>query len=802
MKRYIFLFVIALISLSSFGQEGDQQEELLEALNYYAELPREVVYVHTNKTTYMKGEQIGFTAYAFNKESKKLSYETANLYVTISDKNNIPIRQKLYKVDKGVTIGDFVIDSLFTTGKYTLKAYTNWMKNFKEQNFFVQAIEIIDPQSGTGTLEIPTVKSTMDAQFLPEGGHLVMNTENTIGVVVKDSLGFGIANIEGAVYDKDDNVLHSFKVNRLGLGKFSFNPGKGQTYSARMRFNGEVFSFPLPLAQEVGFSMQLLDEKDTLRLLLKTNETSLATLAKKQYTLLVNNGSNAKIITLPSFSATEIEQSLPHDLLFSGVNILTVFDMENNPISERLYFKHEGLSFLNSNSVEADKKNDSITVKLSYGKDVLDSLATISVSVLPEGTISYRPHHNIASYNLLHPYLNGRIEDGGHYFTDINKEKIEALDLLLLTQGWSSYSWEQIFNSPPDYDFDFENGIGFILERKAEQETNLVLYPYAEEKLETIPFPEGQTRLEKNGLFPYAQDTIRIGEIGKRGKMITPDLELTFRPNKIPSLDQASNFLYYKKPTILETNVIPQEPLGKGIEELDEAVVTAKKKRTELEILQSRAFFSTIEEIDDKKRDRFITFANYIRQNGFNVEEFQGDFIIRNRQPPFGEPIIIYNDMIINPPAMIRYNDSTPPSAATNDLSILSGLQLSDIRYIEVNKSGLGEGFNEGGVIKIYDRLGNSSYDSEDYRDRYSGFVASLVFNMAREFYVPKYSSFSSDFYQLYGVMGWFPKLKPDKEGVFELTIPDTGKTDLKLFVEGVTREGVFISERMNLTVD
>jgi hypothetical protein len=77
-----------------------------------------------------------------------------------------------------------------------------------------------------------------------------------------------------------------------------------------------------------------------------------------------------------------------------------------------------------------------------------------------------------------------------------------------------------------------------------------------------------------------------------------------------------------------------------------------------------------------------------------------------------------------------------------------------------------------------------------------------IRFTKTRKFYVPKYSSFSSDFYQLYGVMGWFPKLKPDKEGVFELTIPDTGKTDLKLFVEGVTREGVFITESINLSVD
>ncbi|MGB5820173.1 MAG: hypothetical protein WBG90_11875 [Saonia sp.] len=358
MKSHIVLFVITLISFCSFGQVGDMQEELLETYEAYTELPREIVYVHTNKTTYIKGEQMGFTAYTFDKESKKLSDETTNLYVTISDKNNIPIKQQLIKVDNGIAPGDFIIDSLFTSGKYTLKAYTNWMKNFQEQNFFVQAIEVIDPELEMESPNIQTINTTVDVQFLPEGGHLVANVDNTIGIAIKDSLGFGMANLEGELLDGNGNLLKTFRVNQLGLGKFSFKPEYDETYNTKIHFNGEDFSFPLPIAEQIGFAMHLSEEKDALKMFLKTNKASVPQLVDQNYSLLIHNGSNAKTFTLPLFSDLEIEQVIPNDLLFSGINILTVFDMGNHPIAEKLYFRYNGLSFVNSSSIRAEKEND------------------------------------------------------------------------------------------------------------------------------------------------------------------------------------------------------------------------------------------------------------------------------------------------------------------------------------------------------------------------------------------------------------------------------------------------------------
>ena len=60
-----FLSVIFLCILNfSFSQE---EEKLVKSYTDYHKTAREIVYLHLNKSTYIKGEDIGFTAYVLDK---------------------------------------------------------------------------------------------------------------------------------------------------------------------------------------------------------------------------------------------------------------------------------------------------------------------------------------------------------------------------------------------------------------------------------------------------------------------------------------------------------------------------------------------------------------------------------------------------------------------------------------------------------------------------------------------------------------------------------------------------------------
>src|SRR5690606_36025034 len=178
-----------------FSKNTDKIETLVSFFKTYTNLPREVIYTHVNKSTLIKGETLGFTLYVFDKNQKKLSNVTTNVYCIITDENNTIIKSQLILITNGIGNGTFDMDGAFQTGKHTFTAFTNWMKNFDEQNYYAQTINIIDPEVRVDSVN--ETNNVIDAQFLPEGGHLVADLENNMGVIIKDKNGFGIPNIQG-----------------------------------------------------------------------------------------------------------------------------------------------------------------------------------------------------------------------------------------------------------------------------------------------------------------------------------------------------------------------------------------------------------------------------------------------------------------------------------------------------------------------------------------------------------------------------------------------------------------------------
>jgi len=122
---------------SFFNTRSQNQDKISTAYSNYVKLPREVTYAHLNKSLYLKEETIGFSVYVFDKASKTRSNVTTNVYCSIEDSKGKILNKALILSENGVANGSFLVDSTYASGSYTFKAYTNWMKNFDEQNFYL-----------------------------------------------------------------------------------------------------------------------------------------------------------------------------------------------------------------------------------------------------------------------------------------------------------------------------------------------------------------------------------------------------------------------------------------------------------------------------------------------------------------------------------------------------------------------------------------------------------------------------------------------------------------------------------------
>ena len=124
-----------------------------------------------------------------------------------------------------------------------------------------------------------------------------------------------------------------------------------------------------------------------------------------------------------------------------------------------MIFNYKDIKISQLDAIKIKKSSDSLDISISYKTVNTTTLNNISISVLPQNTITYNQQQNIVSQTYLQPYIKGAVDNAPFYFKNTNNATKYHLDNLLLTQGWSSYSWNAIFNHSPNLNYFFEKGI-------------------------------------------------------------------------------------------------------------------------------------------------------------------------------------------------------------------------------------------------------------------------------------------------------------------------------------------------------
>lgn len=780
------VLILFLVTFFSFSQNTN---DIFETYEEYVDTPREVVYLHLNKSTYIKGENIGFTAYILDKKEKTPSLITTNLYINVSDKNNKVIKQQLVRVANGIASNVIKIDSLFTSGMYNVRAYTNYMRNFNETNFFTEAVKVIDPDVEP-YIEKPIVKNSIDAQFLPESGHLLHGIVNNIGVVIKDSQGFGLAYVSGEVLDNNNKVLTTFKTNSVGIGKFPLLANISSTYWVKINYGNENFSFPLGhIVEKNGVVLSVKRLKSKLFASILTNKETLNQLKNNRYTLMLHNGKDYEIMDIYFNDKTVINKVIEFANIPSGTNILTLFDENEKPIAERLFFNYEGIKIVDSNKVSATKNADSITINLNFRGVSSELYNNVSVSVLPQDTRSYNRHNNILSQVFLQPYVKGPIEYGKFYFENIDEKKRYELDNLLLTQGWSSYDWNNLF-IPEKLPYPFEQGISIIanVNNKDHTEDTFILHHFKDSQPRYKQVSDGDNSLIFENLFPNETNRIFISRIKNEEDLVPAQLYLQPVPNSIPELRTDFNPLQPKFNYDISQRLKVTAPLNQkldGVQELEEIVVTSTRDKKFLKTQKlNNHGFGSIKVITQMDRLTYNSLEQYLSFNR----------VYKGIDPVTSETAYYSSRQTQGP--MTVFLDDTPLVS----LDIISTYTMADVDYIEINLGGLGEGFRGlNGVIRIYSSQ-NSFFDSRGNKTA-EEFDLPLKFSAKKKFYVPQYNSYYGDFYTGYGTIDWKPDLKINDNGTLSIKMEEPA-VPVTLFIEGMVEDGTFIFDKKSISIN
>lgn len=785
MKKLFSLFLL-LFTCISFSQTNiNTFEDLKEAQSNYFQLNRENVYLHLNKTKFILQEGIWFTAYAYSSRDLVPHPLTTNLQVKLFDELGNEVASKVIFIYEGVGEGFFDPNELgLSPGRYQIKASTHFMKNFKEDLAFYENIEIL---GGDAKAEVDsTRKDTYDLQLLPEGGHLLTDAPNTVGVKLLDQNGKGIEFSEALLKNNKNEILARFSSNHLGLSKFSFTPVLGDSYSAVVTLkNGREITASLDAAKSIGINLSVNNLHPTKVILsIHTNEETLASLQQKPFMILVHQNGNMNAIEfLFSEQNTHVILPIKKSSLNPGVNTITLFNDEQEPILERLVYKEIGDRRLDA-SVSLKKNHvDSLEFRVKLNKKI--KKGSLSISVLPAETESYTSTQNMASAFFLKPYLKGEIENASYYFDKtIPRKRFYDLDLLLLTQGWSKYDWRNVFKNPPK-DF-YASQVGFSLQGKVNNYNAKVDQIYVKSNKTTLfeildLNQEGEFKLDS--LFVQKADFLYFGSIKKRNnKLKKPHLFVSITPlaekEKIAKSTNDSSLLSQENtPSFKFSDLINEEALD-----------TITLRGDNLNNIKSRSnAFEDVKVIKEKDYLAYPFLLDFIAANHFNVARSVASVSITSRR-------------ISNFRGPIRTLVFLDKAELTSDfLDLLVNVRTEDVESVSFNLSGAGEGSRgAGGVIEITTKK-TFKIGKRDYNQKFQTYETKNGFSFSKAYYSPKYASYSSEEFKHYGVIHWVPNLIFENQNSQSFKLQNTLTQELTFFIEGLTVDGEIISKKVNL---
>ncbi len=505
----------------------------------------EKVYIHTDRNLYYPGNDIWFKAYLIDASDRLLSSNSNNLHVELISPFSKIIISRVIRLESGLGNGDFKLPDNIKSGKYRLRAYTNFMRNFGDQLFFQKEIVVINPTDTKDDIreEIKYVKNNIDIRFFPEGGSLVDNVSSVVAFKAVNAIGKG-CDVSGYVYSSTGDLVTTFKSEHLGMGSFFLRPVSGLSYYAVVKdITGAEIKSEISKSFLTGVTLSAsIDQNNRLLITTKTNTQTLPFILGRNLLLTFS----ARKVTLKTFSfkisSYNSSFTLPIDTLPDGIVMITLSVLEDLPLCERLIYIQRDNDFKVSMELNKSvyKKRDSVAIKISHSTDSdIPQVAFLSLSAVEkrftDSSLEYPS--TISSWFLLESDIRGNIEEPSYYFDSSNRNRAHNLDLLLLTQGWRDFEWKYNFGYyPPEGGFTVSGSLRkFDVSKPFEvSKVNIGIVENSHSLMTNMPV-DSSGRFRLDGIDFTGEARLIVSATGRKGRPLGTIVldSLKYKPEKV-----------------------------------------------------------------------------------------------------------------------------------------------------------------------------------------------------------------------------------------------------------------------------
>ena len=455
MKRGLFRGLLTILYIGCFinfvqAQGTDTLETKIRAsiANYYKKSPQEKIFIHTDKSIYAAGQTIWYKAYAT--AYGQPSQLSKILYLQLTDKTgNVLVKNKL-QIKDGNAHGNIDLPANLPSGWYQLTGFTAWMMNFGQAEFCHQKIYVRSlADTSLKTVQKSKTVAKYHITFFPEGGDPVEGALNNIAFKAVDNNDMPVM-VNGTIQDAAGKTIVSLVTLHDGMGVFKLEGFATKPYYAYVQFpDGSTQKAYLPEFKKAGIVMQanaLASDEIEIKIAFAGDQQRYRNVLMaafqnngliNTYTVKLNPGTNVFSIKKHDFS--------------TGILRLTIFTSDGLPQAERIVFVN------NHDQLRLSLKADTLTFKpkskseftFAVGNNGLPAAGNFSVSVTDADVINDIPDEDIYSSLLLTSELKGRVYRPAYYFTNGSDTLQKQLDLVMLTNGWRHFKWDDALNNKP-----------------------------------------------------------------------------------------------------------------------------------------------------------------------------------------------------------------------------------------------------------------------------------------------------------------------------------------------------------------
>jgi hypothetical protein len=730
-KLPLFLVFICLC-LNGFSQKP---EDLLQ--QWYQKAPVEKAWLHCDRDNYVAGETAWFKAYLYSDfQPDTLS---SVLYVELFNESGSMITRNVFPVLLASAYGQVDLPDTLITGVYQLRAYTPGMLNNGTDYIFRKRLHIYGKKPAK---KETAVTHNIQLDFFPEGGNLVSGFVNAIAFKATDENGLPVE-LSGIIVNSKGVTVASFSTYHDGMGMTELTPEPGEKYTAKTEqpVAGKTVALPDVLAQGVLLSLIPHPQGSFFEIRQRVTDPALRAaymIGQMQHHVVFRQELNG--------SKDELQGVLNTEKLNSGILQVTVFSREGLPLAERLIFvnnkEYVRAASIRTDTLSFDQKGRNHFKILV--KDTVQGSLSVSVTDADYALTPYR-EENMYSGLLLTTDLRGYIHNPAWYFAADNDSVKMATDLLMMTNGWRRFRWQELAQkvkqplsfADPSY-ITITGRITLDGTNRSFSEKNLLALITAEGMKRNAQFitTDKQGNFKLDSLLFFGNARIFLLDIkGRKSqyidvKMTSDSLGRSY-PVAIPGTAEfATVNVKEKQKQLAEDFDAIQKANGLMLEGIT-LKVRKKSPTEELDDKYTRGMFSGLSQktIDLVNSEQFISESNIFdylmsRLPGLDVTNEGAEYKVYYRQGP--------SLSSLGPIPMTIYLNEIE-----TDPSVIATLPATEIAMVKVYSQFVGAvGGGAGGAMAIYTRKGSDIVNSSRGDIiRYNGFT------LVKDFFAPNYKA-------------------------------------------------------------